>query len=291
MTSLPDALEAIESQDYAGSIEVLVAAADEATARIAAGRSVVVANPTGRTPAGLNLAAKESRGEILVRIDAHSVVPPDYVSKLVDALERTRAENVGGMQVPTGQNFLERGIAAAMASPFGAGDARYRIGGPAGPTDTVYLGAFRRSVFEQLGGYDERFTRHQDYELNQRIRAQGGTVWFEPELRVEYRPRSSLSALARQYFDYGRWKRAFARSHPGSMRPRQWAPPLLVIGLGASLIGSIWWSWLLVVPAAYLFALIGVGATTLPSAGISAMVMPLALAVMHLSWGIGFLTG
>jgi glycosyltransferase involved in cell wall biosynthesis len=289
--TLPHALDAIEAQDYQGPVEVVVAAADPGTARVAEGRSLVVSNPLGRTPVALNLAARSSRGEILVRIDAHSVVPPDYVSRLVATLERTGADNVGGMQVPTGATFKEKAIAVAMSSPFGAGDARYRIGGSSGPTDTVYLGAFRRSLFDRLGGYDEQFTRHQDYELNHRIRAQGGTVWFEPHVRVEYRPRSSFTALARQYFEYGRWKRRFSRTHAGAMRPRQWAPPLLVLGLAASLIGSIWVSWLLWVPAAYVAALILVGVSAVPSAGPAAVAVPVALATMHLSWGIGFLIG
>jgi glycosyltransferase involved in cell wall biosynthesis len=289
--TLPRALDAIEAQDYQGTIEVVVAAADLGSARVAEGRSLVVANPTGRTPVALNLAARSSHGEVLVRIDAHSVVPPDYVSRLVATLERTGADNVGGMQVPTGATFKEKAIAVAMSSPFGAGDARYRIGGSSGPTDTVYLGAFRRSLFDRLGGYDEQFTRHQDYELNHRIRAQGGTVWFEPHVRVEYRPRSSFTALARQYFEYGRWKRRFGRTHAGAMRPRQWAPPLLVLGLLASLIGAIWWTWLLWLPAAYVVGLILAGVSTVPSAGPAAAAVPVALATMHVSWGIGFLTG
>ncbi len=147
------------------------------------------------------------------------------------------------MQVPVGNTASEKAIAAAMSSRLGAGDARYRIGGKAGPADTVYLGVFLRSTLERLGGYDEHFDRNQDYELNQRIRDSGGTVWFDPDLEVSYRPRGSLSALARQYFDYGRWKREFARHHPGSLRPRQLAPPLLVTGLVVAILAGFWWPW------------------------------------------------
>lgn len=290
--TLPATLRAIATQDYTGEIEVVVAAADFDTARAAkSAGAIVVDNPSGATPSGLNLAARASSGEILIRVDAHSEIPADYVVRTVDMLVETDAENVGGRQVPAGTTFLEKAIAAAMSSPFGAGDARYRLGGEAGPTDTVYLGAFRRSVFESLGGYDETYLRHQDYELNHRIRARRGTVWFDPALEVTYRPRGSLRALASQYFQYGRWKRFFARRYPGSLRLRQWAPPLLVVGIAAALMGSIWWPWLLTFPTAYLVALIVVGIAALPGTGPPALVMPAALAVMHLSWGMGFLVG
>lgn len=290
--TLPDALRAIEAQDYEGDIEVVVAAADEDTAGAAAAHDVVlVDNPTGTTPGGLNLAANASSGDVLIRVDAHSVIPPGYVKQVVDTLSTTDADNVGGRQVPRGSTFLEKAVAGAMSSPFGAGDATYRIGGAAGPTDTVYLGAFRRTVFDKMNGYDERYLRHQDYELNHRIREAGGTVWFDPSLEVSYRPRRSLKALASQYLQYGRWKRFFARSHEGSLRPRQWAPPALVLMLAGSLIGSIWWPSLLVFPAAYLLGLVVVGLISIPRVGTPALLMPVALAIMHLSWGVGFLVG
>jgi succinoglycan biosynthesis protein ExoA len=290
--SLPETLTAIDTQDYPGHVEVVVAAADPSTAASAESRGVVVIdNPSGHTPVGLNLAAKASSGEILVRVDAHSVVPPNYIRLIVDALTRTDADNVGGRQVPVGSSVMGEAIAAAMSSRFGAGDARYRMGGEPGPVDTVYLGAFRRTTFDRLGGFDERFLRNQDYELNHRIRESGGTVWLEPDIEVVYRPRDSLRALASQYFQYGRWKRFFARSHDWSLRPRQWAPPLLVLTLVASLIGAIWWTWLLFVPVFYLLELVGIGLAALPRIGAPALVIPVALAVMHLSWGVGFLLG
>ncbi len=290
--TLPAALEAIRRQDYPGDIEVVVAAADAATSDIARAHGVtVVDNPSGHTPAGLNLAAQAASGSIIARVDAHAVIPSDYIRQVVETLTTTDAHVVGGRQVPTGTSFIERAIAAAMASRFGAGDARYRIGGEAGPTDTVYLGAMRRQVFDDMGGYDERFLRNQDYELNHRIRQSGGTVWLHPGIAVAYRPRSSLFALANQYFQYGRWKRLFARSHRWALRPRQLAPPLLVLALVASLVGALWWNWLLVIPVLYLLELIAVGLAHLPKIGPPALLVPIALAVMHVSWGLGFLLG
>jgi hypothetical protein len=209
----------------------------------------------------------------------------------VEILRQTGADVVGGMQVPMGETPWERAIAGAMSSRLGAGDARYRIGGAAGPVDTVYLGVFLRSALERVGGYDEHFDRNQDYELNQRIRDSGGIVWFDPSIEVTYRPRGSLGHLARQYFDYGRWKREFARRHPGDLRPRQLAPPLLVVGLVAAVVLGIWWPWAWLAIAAYALLLLLSGLTHLGGLGGTALLMPLALATMHSSWGVGFLFG
>lgn len=281
---LPRTLTAIREQDYPNLIEVVVAAADDQTAA-AAEDVTVIRNPSGSTPTGLNLGLAATHGEVVVRCDAHSVLPQGYVSRAVEILLRTGAANVGGMQVPVGETTWQRAIAAAMSSPFGAGDARYRIGGEEGPVDTVYLGVFRRASLEAVGGFDETFARNQDYELNHRLRAAGEIVWFDPDLRVEYRPRDSVRALARQYLDYGRAKRLFWRTHPRSLRLRQVAPPLLVMTLGASLLVSLWLPVVLLIPLAYVVALLGAGVVSRSGTLRTAT----ALGVMHLSWGWGFL--
>jgi hypothetical protein len=195
------------------------------------------------------------------------------------------------MQVPVGETPWEKAIAAAMASRVGAGDARYRIGGEPGPVETVYLGVFRGETLKRLGGFDESFERTQDYELNHRIRESGGVVWFDPNLRVEYRPRGSLRALAGQYFQYGRWKRQFNRRHPSSLRWRQLAPPALVAILVVSIVAGVWWPPAWLIPALYLTALIAIGLAALPKHGLAALGMPPALATMHVSWGLGFFRG
>ena len=232
--TLPRTLESIATQTYDNVVDVVVAAADE-TSRNAAGDAVVVMNPTGSTAVGLNLALARTTGDVVVRCDAHAFLPPNYVETAVATLLRTGADHVGGVQVPEGGTVWERAIGAAMSSRLGAGDARYRLGGGPGDVETVYLGVFKRSTLERLGGYDETFMRTQDYELNHRIIASGGRVWFDPMLQVAYRPRGSLRALGKQYFQYGQAKRQFARKHPGSLRARQWLPPLLVIGTAGAL--------------------------------------------------------
>lgn len=291
-STLPATLKSIAEQDYPHIREVIVAAGDEETARVAiALGAVVVPNPAGTTPVGLNAAIDTASGEVIVRCDAHVGLPPGYVSRAIATLTRTGADNVGGMQVPAGSSYWERAIGVAMGSRLGAGDARYRIGGDEGPVETVYLGVFRRSTLERLGGYDELFIRNQDYELNHRIRQSGGLVWFDPQLKVEYRPRGSLGDLALQYYQYGKWKRRMARLHPGSLRLRQLTPPILVAGLTAgTIVGLINpWGWWL--PLSYLLMVSIGGVYAGRRQGAVALGVPPAMVTMHLAWGIGFIRG
>jgi glycosyltransferase involved in cell wall biosynthesis len=286
------AIDSVFAQEYPGLESVVVASSDPETTEAAERHgALVVPNPGGSTPTGLNLALGSGSAEVVARVDAHTMLPAGYLQRAVETLVESGADNVGGMQAPVGDSGWERAIAAAMSSRFGAGDARYRIGGAPGPAETVYLGVFRRSTLERLGGYDEHFARNQDYELNHRIRRAGGIVWFDPSLKVVYRPRGSLRALASQYFQYGVWKREFSRRHPGSLRWRQLAPPLAVIALLASLIAAILWPPALLVPAVYVGALVLIGVVQIPRLGVAALGIPLALATMHLSWGCGFILG
>ncbi|MDE0051113.1 MAG: glycosyltransferase, partial [Rhodospirillales bacterium] len=209
--ALPAALESILAQDYAGEVEVIVAdgSASAATRDLLASRFPQVrriANPERGISAGLNRALGAARHPVVARCDARSVLPPGYLVRALDTLERTGAANVGGRQRAAGATAFQRAVALATRHALGTGAARYRVGGDPGPVDTVYLGVFRRETLLDAGGWDETLERNEDYELNWRLRERGGTVWFDPELAAAYRPRSSFRALARQYFDYGRWK-------------------------------------------------------------------------------------
>ena len=296
-TALPAALDSILSQDYPGPVETIVADGSDTPATAEAVRrsypSVrVIANPERTAPHGLNRALEAASGRIVVRCDAHAVFPPGYLRRVAATIARTGAANVGGRQQPVGVSFFERAAAAAMTTFLGAGNARYRLGGAEGPTDTVYLGAFRREALEAAGGFNTALKRNQDYELNWRLRQRGEIVWFDPALAAAYRPRGSFRALARQYFDYGRWKAAVLRSHPASLRAAQHlAAPLLVLGLAASAVPALLGQPHLAAaaPLAYLFALAAWSAAV----GIrrrepAAVILPLVLAAMHLSWGVGF---
>ena len=161
----------------------------------------------------LNAAIGASRNGIIARVDGHAMLPEDYLQIAVETLEETGADNVGGVMAAEGVTPFEQAVARAMTSKIGVGGARFHTGGTAGPADTVYLGVFRREALERVGGYDEHFQRAQDWEMNHRIRETGGLVWFQPRMRVSYRPRPSVKALAKQYFHYGRWRQG-RRPHP-----------------------------------------------------------------------------
>lgn len=298
--TLPAAIAAVLAQSP-GVDEVLVAVAPSTDDTAAVARRLeceleqvrVVANPGGQIPDGLNIAIAAAAGEVLVRVDAKAVLPSGYVGAALEALRRTGAANVGGRQVPTAETGFARAAAAAMRSPLGAGGAAYRRGRSAGPVDTVYLGVFRREALEDVGGFDPTFLRNEDAELNLRLRAAGYLVWLEPSLGVAYRPRSSPLALARQYFDYGRWRRLTARRHPGSLRGRQLAAPAVVTTLlGATVAGVGLRRALppLLAVAGYALVLAS-GATTAAERRADVPRVVVALATMHLSWGVGFLVG
>ncbi|SHM00681.1 glycosyltransferase family 2 protein [Actinacidiphila paucisporea] len=297
---LRNSVRHILEQDYPGELEVVIALgpSKDRTDAIAAElvaedpRVHTVPNPTGRTPAALNAAIKASRHPVVVRVDGHGMLSPDYIATAVRLLDETGAANVGGIMHAEGENAWEEAVAAAMTAKIGVGNAAFHTGGAAAPADTVYLGVFRREVLEQQGGYNVEFIRAQDWELNYRIRGAGHLIWFSPELRVSYRPRPTVRALAKQYKDYGRWRRVVTRYHRGSVNLRYLAAPAAVLANAAGIVvGAVLTPWALLVPAAYLAA-VTVG--SLPAGrGLGAgarLRIPLALATMHMSWGYGFLT-
>ncbi|MBW1595721.1 glycosyltransferase family 2 protein [Streptomyces sp. JJ38] len=297
---LRESVRAILAQEYPGELEVVIALGpstdrtDEIAAALVAedARVHTVPNPTGRTPAGLNAAIKASRHPVVVRVDGHGMLSPNYIATAVRLLDEQDAANVGGIMHAEGENAWEQAVAAAMTSRIGVGNAAFHTGGEAGEAETVYLGVFRREVLEQQGGYNEEFIRAQDWELNYRIRSAGGRIWFSPELLVSYRPRPSVRALAKQYRNYGRWRHVVARYHPGSINPRYLAPPtaLLAIAAGA-VLGAVVTPWALVVPGGYLAAITAGSVPAGRGLPLAARArIPVALATMHMAWGWGYLT-
>ncbi len=298
---LDAAVTAVLAQDYPVPFDVVLGVGPshdgtEAVARRLAEQHPavrVVENTSGSTSAGLNAAIAAATGEVVARVDSHSELSPGYLRRAVETLRATGADNVGGVQDATGATTFERAVAAAMTSRFGVGNARFHYGGEPGPTDTVYLGVFTREALERVGGFDESLVRNQDYELNWRLRDSGGVVWFDPALRVTYRPRGSLRALARQYFEYGQWKREMLRRHPRSLRARQAIAPLTVVAnVAGLLVGLTVDRRALVVPALYVGAT--VAASVVADRDLDAPArarLPLVFATMHHAWGAGFLRG
>jgi len=312
---LAESVSHVLSQDYPPGLELVLAVGpsrdrtEEVAERLAAAdpRITVVANPSGHIASALNAAVKVARHPIIVRVDGHALLPPGYVATAVRTLAQTGAVNVGGIMGAEGITAFQRAVAWAMTSPAGVGAARFHTGGSQGPADTVYLGAFRREAIEQVGGYNEQFLRAEDWEMNHRIRQAGGLIWFQPALRVTYRPRATVGALALQYFHYGRWRRVVARQHVGTINLRYLAPPAAVAailagtlaglaGLGALAAGAGGLVPLLLaagfaVPALYLAGVLAVTATAarqLPWRALACL--PLILLTMHVCWGVGFLT-
>lgn len=310
-------LDALLKQNYPlPVVEVIIAdglSTDRTRAEISAfqteqpGLAVrVVDNPKRTIPSALNTALDAASGEIIVRLDAHSIPEPDYIRRCVDNLVRGCGDNVGGIWLirPGGSGWLARSIAIAAAHPLGVGDALYRFTNQAGPVDTVPFGAFRRELLARIGGFDESLLTNEDYEFNVRIHQSGGTVWLDPAIRSTYFARATLGALARQYWRYGYWKARMLRRYPGTLRWRQVLPPAFVIGLlglglltvifalahwpmGAALAGGT----LAVVLLFYLGVLFFAGLQAALRKRDSGMVVgvPLAIATMHLVWGSGLL--
>ncbi len=295
---LEEAVDAILDQDFDGLLEIIltVGPSHDDTERIAKelaqkdARVVVVANPTGRTAAGLNLAVAATRYSIIVRVDGHSKIPNNYLSLAYEILKQTGAVNVGGIMAAEGQSIFENSVARAMRSPLGVGASRFHTGGGPGAADTVYLGAFRKQALVAIGGFDERFTRAQDWELNFRLRAAGGVVYFDPRLVVTYRPRGSVKALAKQYFEYGRWRRVVSRRHEGTINYRYLAPPFTVIGVLTSIVLGVLFTPILFIPALTYALFILIASARIGKTLAEFVSLPLILLTMHMTWGIGFLT-
>ncbi len=257
----------------------------------------VVDNALRSIPSAVNRAIELARGEIFVRLDAHSKPYPDYVAKCVQALEEKRGDNVGGVWEihPGADTWIAKSIAVAAAHKLGVGDALYRHAKVAAEVDTVPFGSFRRELIERVGAFDESLLTNEDYEFNARIRKAGGRIWLDPAIRSIYYARSTLLELARQYWRYGYWKWRMLRRYPATLRWRQALPPLFVLSLIGLFLPSIF------IPLAR-FALIGelvLYFFIMTLAGLSAAyrqkkayLLPgllLAIPVMHITWGGGFL--
>jgi len=295
---LRDAVHSILSQDYLGNFEIVLAVgpSKDRTQEIADqlhkedARVVVVENPTGRTAAGLNLALNNSVGTIIVRVDGHAQIPINYISLAVELLTSTGAVNVGGMMAAVGVTTFEKSVAGAMRSPLGVGASRFHTGGEAGEVDTVYLGVFKKDALLAIGGFDERFTRAQDWELNFRLRANGGTIYFDPRLQVTYRPRSTVAALAKQYFEYGRWRRAVSRRHKGTINYRYLAPPVALSGFLLSLVMGSLIHTIFYLPAATYLLFMAAASITIARSLSQYIYLLAVIPTMHFAWGAGFIT-
>ena len=296
-------LDAVLAQDWpAERMEILVADGESSDgtpdiirALPGSERIQLLANPGRIQASGLNTAIARARGDIIVRVDGHTIIAPDYVRCCVAALTETGAACVGGRIEPVGMTPAGIVIAAAARTAFAVPGA-FHVSAAARFTDTVYMGAWPRAVLVATGGYDERLRANEDYELAYRIRQAGGRIYLSPSIRSTYFGRQSLGALARQYFFYGIGKAQVLLTHPRSLRVRQLVAPLFV---AAVMVGLMCWYPLPITRVIWLGTLLAYMALNL---GFSAFVAlrdrppafwlaPLAYLVIHLCWGAGFWAG
>src|SRR5215218_4974207 len=303
------AVRRVLDQDYPGELEVIlsVGPSHDRTREIANAlaaadpRIRVVDNPAARTPTALNLGIAASRHKIIVRVDGHGELTDGYIRRAVELLAETGAANVGGVMDAQGTTPFEEAVATAYTTRLGLGGGAFHLAeSPAAEAETVFLGVFRKDALIAVGGFDETMHRAQDWELNYRLRASGHKIWFSPELRVTYRPRSTLRALMKQMYETGKWRRELVRRHPETATRRYLAPPLTLLGVlggsGAGLLGVISDSRLLrfgfLAPVGYLALVLGGSlATPRPMSAAARLRLPLVLAATHLAWGAGFLIG
>jgi succinoglycan biosynthesis protein ExoA len=301
-------LKAINDQTYPSSdMEVIIAdglSTDDTRREISKfqrqfpGLPIKVIDNLDRSiPSALNRAIEEAQGEYILRLDAHSVPNRDYVARCVGAIEAGKGENVGGVWDirPGGDSWIARSIAIAASHPLGVGDARYRVGGRAQSVDTVPFGAFRRSLIDRIGPFDEGLLTNEDYEFNVRVRQSGGKVWMDPKIRSIYFARPNLGDLARQYWRYGFWKARVLKRYPHTIRWRQLLPPMFVSSLLVLLAASIFLPVLLWGLAAeiviYVMVLLasGIRIAWRKKELLLAVGVPSAITMMHLAWGTALL--
>jgi glycosyltransferase involved in cell wall biosynthesis len=298
-------IDSILAQDYqAERIEVVVVenGSTDGTQALAAARAEgcdrvrLVTSDARNQAAAMNHGIGASRGDVIARVDGHSYLDPDYVQTAVAALARhPEAAGVGGPFLPAGETLVERVAGLARSSRIG-------VGGGYGadraedehPVQTVQCGAYRREVLLTVGGFDVAMAYGEDEELNWRLLQRGYTIMLVPALRQYYRPRASLRALGRQYWNYGQGRVRVVRKHPGFLQPKHLAPSALVVTIVTLVIGGL----LTPLATRKLAVLLGLYAVALAAAGLSTparwrerMLLPFAVALMHLGYGTGMLWG
>jgi glycosyltransferase involved in cell wall biosynthesis len=300
-------LASVLEQDYpADLVEILVVdgmSTDGTRERAAAvladditeGTARILDNPRGIAPTAMNIGISAAHGDVIVRVDGHTTLPPDYVSRCVKVLQETGSQNVGGAIRTLGSGPVGKAIAAAQSSRFGVGGVAFRTGrSSAGPVDTVPFGAFPREVFDRIGAFDVELVRNQDDELNFRLIQAGGTVWFDPEIRTDYFSNRSLRRLWRQYFLYGKYKIRVAQKRNGFASPRHLVPAAFVTGTAVSLLLAAVRReprWALVVLGPYAVANGTASIAAARRSGACPGRIAAAYAVLHTSYGAGFLAG
>lgn len=286
---LEAAVKSVFSQEIPGSMELVLALGPSVDATSVVAKTLaekygaklqLVWVALANTSAQLNAAIAASSFDVVLRVDAHAELSTDYAKTALEVLNQTGAGNVGGMMQAVGESDFQSAVAYGYNNRIGLGGGAFHVGAKAGPQESVYLGVFDKQKLLAVGGFDSKWVRGQDWELNQRLIAAGHQVWFDPRLQVTYRPRSSWQALAEQFFRTGSWRGSLTRENPGQSAARYWVPPLLVLSL---VFVAPFWIYLGVIALA---AITAKGVST----G-SRLWLVAVLPTMHLAWGAGFWLG
>ncbi|HEY0631627.1 MAG TPA: glycosyltransferase family 2 protein [Thermoleophilaceae bacterium] len=300
-----EAVEAMRAQDFEGTVELLFmdGGSTDGTRTVLEElaaedpRIRVLDNPGRTTPHALNVGLAAARGEFVVRMDAHAFYPPRYIAAGVERLRRGDVEWVAGPAIPRGTGRWSKRVALALNSGLTTvGSRKWRAqadgGGDEVELDTgVFAGVWRRATLDEHGGWDTGWPINQDSELAARVLAAGGRIVLLPEMGAEYVPRDNLKGLARQYWRYGIYRGKTSRYHANSLRRSQ----LMAPGLAMALLASLGGPRLVHVPArlalgAYLASLTAVSVRVAePGEERDAAALPVVFAIMHLTWGFGFL--
>ena len=255
----------------------------------------ILDNPGKIVPMGMNIALCRARGEIIIRVDGHTIIASDYVRQCVDGLQRTHADNVGGRMNAIGASPFGKAVALATSSPFGIGGGRFHYSDKEEWVDTVYMGAWPRRVFEKIGMFDEELVRDQDDEFNYRLRENGGRILLCPKIKSEYTVRSTPKALWKQYYQYGFWKVRVLQKHPHQMSLRQFVPPAFVLALLVSILVaffSVLRPVATIIPLLYILANLLASLYSASQRGWEYLFpLPIIYAILHVSYGCGFLVG
>jgi glycosyltransferase involved in cell wall biosynthesis len=246
-------------------------------------------------PNGMNTALEQAKGEFIILVGGHCEIAPDYVRRCVDLLEKTKTDCVGGPTKTEGDTWVGRSIALAQSSKFGVGDVAFRTNNnKGGYVDTVAFGAYRREVFERIGGFDEELVRNHDDEFNFRLTQAGGRIWLDPSIQSIYYSRSSLKSLWKQYFGYGLYKVRVIQKRKAIPSWRHLVPGVFVLGLFLTILLALIRSeplWLLVVAGPYAVANLLASLWAARRDWKTLPLLPLAFSILHLSYGLGFLWG
>ena len=303
---IPRCLQAVADQDYPSDcIEVLVAdgMSNDGTCEFLqdwasqAANRFVFQNPGKIVPTGMNILVPKAKGDVLIRVDGHCVIAPDYVSNCVRHLQEGGVDGVGGPMHSIGEDLVSEVTALAMSSKFGVGNSSFRTeSGVTKLADTVPFPAYKRAIIEKVGLYDEELVRNQDDEYNYRIREAGGKILLAEDVKSEYYSRGSLKKLWKQYFQYGFWKVRVLQKHPRQMSLRQFVPLAFVLALILTLLLSflVSWGWLalIILLLAYFAANLAASIVSASGQGIKKLLLlQLAFAIIHFSYGLGFLVG